>query len=169
MQTEETTELTAEQIEALTADAPAPNNGGSEFVPADAGGVDWVLAKCAAARAEAKLIRENAELMARECERKAEHLEWKYGANLQAWLRAELAGGKKRSIRLFHGVVGFRTKPAAVVVLNPVAALDWAKRNQPEAVLEALDKKALNEDFVAVGEIAGFARLAPAEEQFYIK
>ena len=171
--------LTAEQIEALVADAPSPSNGGeengvAEFVPADAAGVDWVLKKCAAARAEAKLIRENAELMARECERRAEHLEWKYGANLQTWLRAELAGGKSKRKRLLHGVLGYRTKPAGVCVTNPVAALAWATEHLPAAVALRLDKAALAEallspDFQATGESTDFAQLTPAEEIFFIK
>lgn len=174
MQTEDTTELTAEQIEALTADAPAPNNSDStegvgEFIPADAAGVDWVLKKCAAARAEAKLIRENAELMARECERRAEHLEWKYGANLQTWLRGELADGKRKSVRLLHGVIGLRTKPAGVNVTNPAAALAWAKQHLPAAVAERLDKAVLAESLLTNGESTDFAQLTAAEEVFYIK
>ncbi len=80
--------LTAEEVAALIADAPAPNP--CAFVPTDAAGVDWVLRKIAAARAEAKLIRENMEAMARACERSAEALEWKYGGNLQTYLQAEL-------------------------------------------------------------------------------
>lgn len=169
MQTEDTTELTAQEIEALVADAPAPNNGGGEFVPADAAGVDWVLKKCAAARAEATLIRTNADLMARECERRAEHLEWKYGANLQAWLRGELADGKKKSVRLLHGVVGLRTKPAGVNVTNPAAALAWAKEHLPAAVAERLDKAVLAESLLATGESVEWAQLNSAEEVFYIK
>lgn len=172
--TEDTTELTAEQIEALTADAPAPANGVGEFIPTDAGGVDWVLKKCAAARAEAKLIRESAELMARECERRAEHLEWKYGANLQTWLRAELAdskknGNPKKSVRLLHGVLGYRQKPAGVSVTDPTAALSWAQENLPAAVTLSLDKKALAEALLTSGEAVDFACLNHAEEVFYIK
>lgn len=167
MQTEETTELTAEQIEALTADAPKVGVG--EFVPTDAAGVDWVLKKCAAARAEAALIRTNAELMARECERRAEHLEWKYGANLQTWLRAELEGGKRKSVRLLHGVVGYRQKPAGVCVTNPAAALSWAKEHLPAAVAERLDKAVLAETLLVNGEPMDWAQIVPAEEQFYIK
>ena len=169
MQTEDTTELTAEQVDALIADAPAPNNGEGEFIPTDAAGVDWVLKKCAAARAEAKLIRESAELMARECERKAEHLEWKYGAAMQAWLRTELGGGALKSKRLFHGVVGFRQKPATVVVTNFASALAWAKECLPGAVTETLERKVLAGKLVGAAVVPDFVQIVPAEEQFYIK
>lgn len=175
MQTEtNTTELTEEEVAELVADAPAPNNGadnngGTSFCPTDAAGVDWVLGKMSAARAEATLIRQNAEAMARECERRAEHLEWKYGAALQTWLRAEIAGGTKKSKRLFHGVLGYRQKPAGVTVTDPAAALSWARSNVPGAVTEALDKKALAEALLTNGESVPFAEYQAAEEVFYIK
>ena len=162
------------EIDALIADAPAPNP--AAFVPTDAAGVDWVLGKCAAARAEAKLIRDSAELMAREAERKAEHLEWKYGPALQTWLRAELAGGSKKSKRLFHGVLGFRTKPMRVQVTNFAALLAWAKATNSALVqtTETVDRDALTILLAdaterGTGEQAAGAVLIAADEQFYIK
>ena len=173
MQTTETTEaetLTDDEIAALTADAPAEEGTCPEaFCPTDAAGVDWVLRKIAAARGEAKMLRENMEAMPRACERRAEHLEWKYGANLQTWLEAELQGGKGKSKRLPHGVIGYRTKPAGVQVTDPAALLAWTKANFPAAVTEALDRKALSARLLDTGEAADGARLSPAEEVFYIK
>jgi phage host-nuclease inhibitor protein Gam len=167
--TTEAETLTAEEVAALIEDAPAPSP--CAFVPTDAGGVDWVLKKISAARAEAKLIRENMEAMARACERRAEALEWKYGGPIQSYLRAELAEskGSSKSKRLPHGVIGYRTKPAGVSVTDPAAALSWARENLPEAVTEALDKKALADALLATGEALPFAAFQPAEEVFYIK
>jgi len=159
--------LTAEEVAALIADAPACTP--DAFCPADAGGVDWVLRKIAAARAEALLIRTNMELMARAEERKAEMLEWKYGGALQTWLEAELAGGKGKSKRLPHGVLGYRMKPAGVCLTDPAAALAWAKDNLPSAVTEAIDRKALAVRLLDTGEALPFVALQPAEEVFYIK
>ena len=173
MQTTDTTEaetLTAEEVAALIADAPAEEGTCPEaFCPDTADKADWVLGKIAAARAEAKLLRENMEAMARACERKAEHLEWKYGTNLQTWLEGELQGGKGKSKRLPHGVLGYRTRPAGVSVTDPAAALEWAKENLPDAVTLHLDKKALAERLLDTGEALDFAALQPAEEMFYIK
>ncbi len=170
--TAEAEELTAEEVDALIADAPADASIGetpAAFVPTDAGGVDWVLTKIAAARAEAKLLRENMEAMARACERKADHLEWKYGGAIQHWLEGQLAEGNAKSKRLPHGVVGYRTKPAGVHVTDPAAALEWARENLPGAVTLALDKKALGEALCASGEAVEFAAFQPSEEVFYIK
>ena len=173
MQTVENAEaetLTDDEIAALTADAPAEEGTCPEaFCPTDAAGVDWVLRKIAAARGEAKMLRENMEAMPRACERRAEHLEWKYGANLQTWLEAELQGGKGKSKRLPHGVLGYRTKPAGVCLTDPAAALAWAKANLPAAVTEALDRKALAARLLDTGEALPFAALTPVEETFYIK
>ncbi len=159
--------LTAEEIAALISDAPAATP--EAFCPTDAAGVDWVLGKVAAARAEALLIRTNMEAMARACERKAEALEWKYGGAIQTYLQAETEGGKKKSVRLPHGVIGYRTKPAGVQVTDPAALLAWTKANFPAAVVEALDKKVLATWLLESGEAADGARLSPAEEVFYIK
>lgn len=130
--------LNAEEADALIADAPAES--AEAFMPTDAAGVDWVLGKAAAARAEAKLLRENMELMARACERRADFLEWKYGAAIQTWLNAALLEGGKgsgnknigKSKRLPHGVVGYRTRPASVSFTNPAAALAHAKEHLPK-------------------------------------
>lgn len=169
-QTADAETLTDEEIAALTADAPAEEGTNPEaFCPTDAAGVDWVLRKVAAARAEAKLIRENMEAMARACERQAEALEWKFGGALQTFLQAQTEGGKKKSVRLPHGVVGYRTKPSGVCITDPAAALSWAQENLPAAVTLHLDKKALSDRLTATGEVLDFAALQPAEEVFYIK
>ena len=165
-------QLTAGQLETLdfhSLIADAPHADPCAFSPTDEGGVNWVLGKMADARARAARIRENAELMARAEERKADALEWKYGAALQTFLRAEIAGGKKKSVRLYNGVLGYRMRPAGVSVTDPAAALSWAQGNLPAAVTLTLDKKALAEALLTTGEALDFARLNPAEEVFYIK
>jgi hypothetical protein len=168
MTEQETVEtLSTEQVEALIADAPATDP--CAFVPTDASGVDWVLSKIADARGRASRIRENAERMARAEERNAEALEWKYGAALQLWLKAELAGSDRKSKRLFHGVIGYRTRPAGAVVTDPAAALAWVRENLPGAVVESLDRKALTARLIETGEAPSGIILAPAEEVFYLR
>ena len=139
------------------------------FTPDTADKVDWVLSKIADRRTAAARIRENAELMARAEERKAEMLEWRYGAAMQTWLRAELEGGRKKSVRLYNGVLGYRQKPAGVSVTNEAAALAWAREHLPEAVAVRLDKKVLAEALLTSGEAVDFAMPSHVEEVFYIK
>lgn len=173
----ETTELTAAEIlnaeilddaeaEALIADAPEPAD---VFCPDTAEKADWVLGKIADVRQRAARVRENAEKIARAYDAEAEALEWKFGPALQAWLTGELAGGTRKSKRLYNGVLGFRTKPAGVSVVNPAAALDWARVSCPAAVCETLDRKTLASALLDTGEAVDFAAFTPAEEVFYIK
>lgn len=180
--TEETTyTLTSAGLAALDAevtvnesmergDAPAGTEAASDtFYPDTAEKVDWVLSKIAGHRAAATRIWENAELMAREADRAAEGLEWQYGPALQAFCRKETEGGRKKSVRLFHGVLGYRTKPARITVGDETAAIAWAKSNLPLAVMEKLDTKALADALLSRGEVVGFAVMQQAEEVFYIK
>jgi phage host-nuclease inhibitor protein Gam len=167
-----TNTLIGPALTALMETDPAGDDRAQEadaFMPDTADKADWVLGKIADARARAARIRENMELMAREADREAEGLHWRFGAALQTFLRAELEGGKKKSLRLPNGVLGYRTKPAGVSVTDPAAALAWARENLPGAVLEALDKKALTEALLATGEALPFAALNAAEETFYIR
>ncbi len=172
------TEDSADQPRELDQPGEADREGfvPAAFIPDTAEKVDWVLGKIADARAGAARIRENAEAMARDKEREAEHLLWLYGPALQEFTRKQTEGTKKKSVRLFHGVLGYRTKPAAFA-FEDCAARAWASQNAPEAL--RLDRRALeavltiSETGQAVvrdtGEVLTFATISPAEEVFYTK
>ena len=141
------------------------------FTPDTADKADWVLCKIADARSRAARVRENMEMIARDHDREAEGLEWRFGAALQAFARKEIAAGHKgkKSVRLPNGVLGYRTKPAGVSVTDDAAALAWAQENCTEAVSLRLDKKALADALLTTGEAVDFAAFTPADETFYIK
>ena len=171
--------ITEAGIEALTSALTVPDEldeldenaeeAADTFTPDTAEKANWVLGKMADARARAARIRENAEMMARAEDREADALEWRFGPALQTFLRAEVAGGKRKSVRLYNGVLGYRQKPVALQVTDPAAALEWARVNLPVAVVSSVDKKALAETLLTTGEAVDFARLLPAGEVFYIK
>ena len=54
---------------------------------------------------------------------------------------------------------GTGRKPAGVCLTDPAAALAWAKENLPDAVTEAMDRKALAARLLDTGEALPFARL----------
>ena len=157
------------------------------FCPDTADKVNWVLDKIATHRARAARIRENAELMAKEAEREAAGLEWKYGPALQAFLRAQTDGTKRRSVRLEHGVLGFKTRPAALLLDQSEGfALSFAQEHAPETVTARVDARAFTKRFQFTEDFDGTQRLVdtetgqcytrpawltqtPAEEVFYIK
>ncbi len=152
------------------AEAPVPADAPKDapWVPDTTEKVDWVLGRINDHHARAARIRENAELMARQEERQAADMEWHYGPALQTFLREQLANGKRKSLRLFQGVLGYRTKPAGVTVGDEGAAIAWAKDNAPLAVVERLDKKTLAKVLLSTGEAVDFATFQPAEEVFFI-
>lgn len=149
----------------VTTDTPH----GDAFTPDTPEKADWVLDKIADARGRAARIREHAETMAKQAESEATFLEWKYGAALQDLARRELAGGKRKSLTLFNGVLGFRTKPAGCQIGDTKAALDWARVNLPAAVVETVDRAAIVKTLLETGEAVDFAAFTPGEEVFYIK
>ncbi len=115
MQTQELTSQPAEMDDLSNfpftdADAPtdAPDGENDGFTPDNADKVDWVLSKMADARTRAARIRDNAERMAKAEDATADFLLYRYGPALQDFARRELTG-KKKSLRLFHGVIGYRT------------------------------------------------------------
>lgn len=158
--------------------APADTRGEGEeategetaaFTPDTADKADWLLGKIADARARAARVRENAEKIARAHDAEADGLEFRFGPALQAFTQKELAGGRRKSLRLLNGVLGYRTRPAAVSFTNPVAALEYARQNVPAAVVESLDKKALSAALLDTGEAVDGAFCQPEEETLYIK
>jgi len=154
--------------EALENEAFQPEGAteASPFVPDTADKVDWVLSKVADHRARAARIRENADKMAREADAEAESLLFLFGPALQDFARRELTG-KKKSIRLYHGVLGYRTKPAAVIITNEPEARAWAEANCPTAL--RVDSRILAARLLETGEVIDGAQLVPAEEVFYVK
>lgn len=150
--------------ESILEDAPA-----DAFTPDTADKADWVLGKIADARARAARVRENAEKIARAHEAEAEGLEFRFGPALQAFTQKELAGSKRKSLRLLNGVIGWRTRPASVSLVNPTAALVWAQENLPAAVTQTLDRKTLSAALLDTGESVDFAIFQPEEEVFYLR
>ncbi len=139
------------------------------FTPDTESKADWLLGKIADARARAARVRENAERIARAHEAEADGLEFRFGPGLQAFTQRELSGGKRKSLRLLNGVLGYRTRAASVSVTNPTAALEYARLNYPAAVVETLDRKALSAALLETGEAVDWAFFQPEEQVFYIK
>lgn len=144
-------------------DAPEP------FQPRTASGVDWVLGAIADHKARAARIRANGEAMARAEDQEAAFLEMRYGAAIQEFVRKDIKGTRHKSVRLYHGVIGFRQKPAHVEIGDPAKALAHAKEYVPDAVVERLDRRVFDKALLEAGEVVEFAALVPAADEFYIK
>lgn len=146
-----------------------PANAPEAFTPRTAEEVDWVLGRIADHKRRAARIRANGEAMARAAEHEAAFLEMRFGAAIQEFVRKDIAGTRRKSTKLYNGVVGFRQKPAHVEIGDPAKALAHAKEHYPDAVVERLDRKTFDKALLETGALVEFATLVPAADEFYVK
>ena len=97
-----------------------------------------------------------------------------FGRQLEAWTQQELVRfkGRRKSICLPGGMVGFRKVRGRTVIDDLAAVLRWAKANCPEAVVtkEYISRSVLNAHATTTGEIpdAG-VRVEPERQAFFVR
>jgi phage host-nuclease inhibitor protein Gam len=91
-------------------------------------------------------------------------------AFLEPWVLREIAGGKKRSVNLPHGIAGFRRTPDRLEVADEGAAVEWARENAPHAirVRESIDKNEMKANIEATGEVPEGCELVRGTDRFYL-
>ena len=134
----------------------------------------WLVRKVNQARERAEKAKEWAAREFERAEAEEARLMARFGAELERFARARLAGGKKRSFSLPSGTVGFRKAPARLAVDDDAAALEWAKQNAPAAVVivpavEKLSKPDLSIAFKATGEIPSGCHVEDEHDSFSVK
>jgi hypothetical protein len=155
------------------------------FSVKDAASAEWVLERIAAAEADAlrdkallDSVKERLESKIRASESRAEWLRGRFGEELSEFARAELQGGKSKTLKMTWGSLSFRSKPSALKIVDQEKAVKWAEAYVPESV--KVEKKVLvsqlRGDWVEALSIApphelderGFT-LEPETETFTIK
>ncbi len=135
---------------------------------------NWVVRKIVECRQYAERCQEWCRReQARARQREAFFL-FHFGAQLREFARKTLAedGGRRKSVFLPGGTIGFRAQPAKLVVDDETSVLNWAKRKMPALVhvSEHLSKSDLNDVFRTTGQIPDVgAHVEPATEQFFVK
>ena len=133
----------------LSQGAPAP------FQIDSADRANWLVRKVVEARRYGEQVKEWAEREQRRAEREEQSLMLLYGRQLEDWTTGEIAraGGRRRSVSLPAGTVGFRTHGPKLVVDDTAVVLDWAREHCLEAIVrtERLSKAALGEAMRATG------------------
>ncbi len=173
MNTEETPVLPPDS----PADAPETETR-PEFHITDEAAANWYLRKQANIEAEKARVQQQAAQIVRQLDADAESLRHLYESELQEWTRKELARRKSRrkSLALLQGTCQFRICPASLKISDPAAALDFSRRNLPDAVktAETLDT-AKYRDFAEKMQNAGAETLpvgveaVPERESFTVK
>ena len=147
MQTEHETKPNEPDAMPPSADADAPQTQGREEFRIDSeSAANWYLRKLAGIEAEKNRVTANAAAIVAQLESEANGLRYVYEGQLQEYVRRELAakGNRRKSLTLLQGSCQWRTVPAGLKISDPAAALEYARRNLPDAVKtsETLDNEA---------------------------
>jgi hypothetical protein len=146
----------------------------SSFSVHDDDSANWVIKKIVESREYAKRCAIWCECEQARAKREEEFFVFRFGQQLLDYTRLKIAsaGGRRKSVSLPAGTIGFRTEPEKLVMDDEQAVIAWAKQHNPALVttIEKLSKSALNEHLEKTGEIpdAG-AHLEPAREKFYVR
>ena len=156
----------------------------ADFVPVTEDDIERLLARQAALIAEAQRVTQRAARMADACTKQRQWITDHYGAMMEAYAKGAISrqGGKKKSVALLNGTLGYRTKAANIVIPaeTEADALAWAQENYTQAVkvTTSLSRSAIKEILEGTpggvvdkqtGELLTWARVEPAENVFYIK
>jgi len=130
---------------------------------------DWVLQQIARAQDELERITVQYESRKKDLEKRIEWFRKRFGFELEQWARKNLPHNRK-TVKLAHGNLRFRTVKPQVEIVDQEKALDWAKQNCPDAVVvrESVLKTPLKETIFETGEIPDGVEVTPAGEKFSI-
>ena len=143
------------------------------FAVRDESSANWLVRKLVEADAHIQRVKQQAEREIGRTQRERDFLFMRFGPELERWAKKELAKhkGRRKSLLLLSGTVGFRRLGTKLVVDDESKLLAWAKRHCRAVVriIERISKTALNEHLTTTGEIPSGAHVEPPHEKFYVK
>jgi hypothetical protein len=132
----------------------------------------WLCRKINECRAYRRRVELWAARELKRAERDEAFLMMKFGRQLEDWTASEITRlrGRRRSLCLPGGTVGFRRTGPLLVVTDSDAVLRWAKRNCPAAVVvkEVLSKTTLNAHVAESGELPDGSHLQEPQDKFFL-
>lgn len=163
-----------EEVAAEAVLAEMPEAQKTAFVIDTEDKANWLVRKVI----ELRTYRERVEVYATREKARALHEEnylmVRFEHQLRDWATPQIAAfrGRRQSLRLPAGLIGFRLCPARLVVDDEVRVIAWAKVHCPEAVavVEKLSRSILKTYFETTGALpnAG-AHVEPEGQDFYIR
>ena len=138
----------------------------------DAASANWVVRKIIESRTYAARVKAWAELEQRRAQREEDFLLRRFGGELEAWARQQVAEQHdgRRSVSLPAGSVGFRTEPRRLAITDDNRLIAWCRANLPCAirVIESVPKTPLMEHIKLTGEVPDGAELHGGGERFCV-
>jgi len=140
----------------------------------DDASANWVVRQIIERRAYSQRCAEWCEKEQARAKHEEDFFLFRYGQQLREFAQAKIAaaGGRRKTVNLPAGAVGFRSEKSKLVIDDEALVIKWARTNLPNAVtvVEHLSKSELNEHLDHTGELPGAgAHVEPARERFYIK
>lgn len=134
---------------------------------------EWLVRKVVEADQHMVRVKQQAEREIARTRRERDFLLFRHGPELERWAKNQLDQhqGRRKSVLLLSGTVGFRKLAESLVVENEGRLLIWARKHCKKAiaVIERVSRTTLKQHLAATGELPDGVRIQPAQEKFYIK
>jgi hypothetical protein len=159
----------------LSGDIAAPLSSDCEppetFAVDDAESANWVVRKIIEARAYAKHVKRWAQAELLRAEREEQFFYYRYGPQLERWVREQLERGRRKSLKLPAGTAGFRAEPPRLEIRDEQKLIGWCRRSMPTAIrVQTHVLKSLVKDHVLkTGECPDGAEVGGGNQRFYVK
>jgi phage host-nuclease inhibitor protein Gam len=145
-----------------------------QFAIVDENSANWLVRKIMAARQYIINVKAWADLEQKRAQREEMTLMFLFGRQIENWTKDQIdkLDGRRKSISLPAGTVGFRSEKRKLVIDDDDTVLGWVRKNLPAAIKteETLMKSVLNEHFDKTGEVPDVgAHVEPASEKFSIR
>jgi phage host-nuclease inhibitor protein Gam len=143
------------------------------FAIEDEKSANWLIKRIVSARQYAARVKEWAEQELRRADREEKTLMHLFGRQIEGWAREEIdkLKGKRKSINLPAGAVGFRTVKPCLQVDDEAFVIRWASENLPAAVVtvQKLSRSALKDHFAETGDMPPEGvHVDPGGDRFFI-
>lgn len=133
----------------------------------------WLIRKICEERTHRQRVLDWYETETRRSNQREQFLLQRFGGELSEWTRQELGRqlGRRRSIHLPAGIVGFRTEPMKIVITDETTLAEWCRQHLPGAlkITESILKSEVGDHITSTGECPHGAELQGGRDKFYIK
>ena len=131
----------------------------------------WAAGKIAAAQNEIERRRAQCAEYVADAEANLERMRYLFETPLRGYAEGVLGDGKKRSLKLPSGTIGFRSIRPKLEIADEAEVIAWADAigNECARTVRIVQKTALNEHWEKSGEVPPGCSVVPAEDRFYVK
>lgn len=148
----------------------------SAFSIHDDASANWLVRRVVESRNYSEHVKTWSEHELRQAKKDEDFFLSRYGYQLNDWLRHRLKDqkGRRRSVPLPGGTVGYRCQPPKLVVIDEQAVVLWAQSTCPQAIETVtnhrLRRRILTEYVLSTGELpSSGAELQSERDQLYIR